>query len=281
MASMTEPSTLLVTGASGLLGRSLLARPAAARYHVRAMSRRPSSRPSTGTTSNVEWVVADLATGAGVDAAVTGVDTVIHAASDPRGDTARTDVEGTERLLAAAERAGVRHVIYVSIVGIDRVPYAYYRYKLMAEDRVRSAPVAWTILRGTQFHDLMDFFFRRFTRYPIALLPKSWLGQPVHVDEFADALWGCVAAGPSRRAPDFAGPEVLCWGDMMRTWLAAQRRRKLVLNLPLPGRMANALRAGGVTAPGRAVGRLTWASWVGAKYGRPGAAALDTPSRFA
>jgi len=130
--------------------------------------------------------------------------------------------------------------------------------------------VPWTILRGTQFHDFIDMLFRRFTRHPIGFVPKSWLSQPVHVDEFADALWGCVAAGPGRRAPDFAGPEVLRFGDMMRVWLAAQRRRKLVLDLPLPGRMAQAFRSGGVTAPGRAVGRLTWAQWVTMRYGGGG-----------
>jgi uncharacterized protein YbjT (DUF2867 family) len=273
----TEPPTVLVTGASGMLGRSLLARPAAASYRVRAVSRRPNRSPGA------EWVVADFVTGEGIDAAVDGVDVVIHAATDPRGDARRTDVEGTERLLAAAERAGVRHVVYVSIVGIDRVPYPYYRRKLETEDRIRSAPMSWTILRGTQFHDLIDGLFRRFTRYPVGFAPKSWLGQPVHVDEFADALWECVVAGPRRRAPDVAGPEVLRYGDMMRAWLAARRIRKPVLDLPLWGRMAAAFRSGGATAPGCAVGRVTWGQWLELKYGGAAARgdALDSVARSA
>jgi uncharacterized protein YbjT (DUF2867 family) len=256
-------SAVLITGASGLLGLSLLARPSAAGYHVRATSRR-----ARAGASSVDWVLADLSTGQGLDAALSGVDTIIHAASDPRGDPQRVDVAGTELLLAAAHRAGAHHVVYVSIVGVDRVPYSYYRHKLHAEDVVRSGGVPWTILRGTQFHDLMDLRFRRFTRYPIGFLPKSWLGQPVHVDEFADALWRCVAEGPSRRAPDVAGPEVLRYGDMMRAWLAAQGRRKLVLNLPMTGRMAAAFRRGDATAPDRAVGRLTWSAWLKRRYGR-------------
>jgi uncharacterized protein YbjT (DUF2867 family) len=251
---------VLITGASGLLGRSLLARPAALAYRVRATSRRASTR------TDGEWVVADLATGAGLEAAVAGVDTIIHAASDPRGDARRTDVEGTELLLAAARDAGVRHIVYVSIVGIDCVPYPYYRVKLAAEDSIRSGSVPWTIVRGTQFHDFMDLLFRRMTRFPIGLVPKSWLGQPVHVDEFADSLWDCVAAGPSRRAPDVAGPEVLRYGDMVRVWLRAQGRRQLVLNLPLLGRTAAAFRGGGATEPRRAVGRLTWGEWLRPRY---------------
>jgi uncharacterized protein YbjT (DUF2867 family) len=277
---MAESSTVLITGASGMLGRSLLARPAATGYRVRAMSHRAgAARPAAGRSPGTEWVVADLATGDGVEAAVAGIDTIIHAASDPRGDARRTDVEGTERLLAAAEAGGVRHVVYVSIVGIDRVPYPYYRRKLETEDRIRSATVPWTILRGTQFHGFMDRLFRRFARYPVAFVPKSWLGQPVHVDEFADALWDCVVAGPGRRAPDVAGPEVLRYGDMMRAWLAAQRMRKPVLNLPIWGSMAAAFRSGGVTAPGRAVGRTTWRQWLAMRYGGDVAArghALDS-----
>jgi uncharacterized protein YbjT (DUF2867 family) len=258
-------STVLITGASGLLGRRLLARSAASAYRLRGMSRRGPAG-STDVLPGVDWLSADLATGDGMDEAVAGVDTIIHAASSPRADTRRIDVEGTRRLLATARRAGVRHVVYVSIVGIDRVPYRYYGLKLAAEEVVRAAGVPWTILRGTQFHDFMDSVFRQFARLPVGLLPKSWLGQPVHVDEFADTLWGCVAAGASGRAPDVAGPEVLRYGDMMRAWLAARGVRKPVLDLPLAGRMAAAFRRGDATAPQRAVGRLTWGEWVRARY---------------
>lgn len=254
-------ATVLITGASGLLGQSLLKRPAAASYRVRAMSRRRRA-PEAG----VEWAAADLTTGAGLDAALDGVETIVHAASDPRTDAGRGDIAGTELLLAAAQHNDVRHIVYVSIVGIDRVPYPYYRNKLMTEDRIRSGSIPWTILRGTQFHDFVDMWFRRVTRFPIGLLPKSWLSQPIHVDEFADALWECVATGASRRAPDAAGPEVLRLGDMMHAWLAAQGRHKVIVNVPLRGRMAAAFRSGGATAPDRAVGRLTWKAWLQMKY---------------
>jgi uncharacterized protein YbjT (DUF2867 family) len=212
-------------------------------------------------------VLADLTTGAGLDAAMSGVDSIIHAASDPRTDAGRGDIAGAELLLAAGRRAGVRHILFVSIVGVDRIPYPYYRHKLMTEDAVRSGSIPWTIVRGTQFHDFMDTQFRRFTRFPVGLVPKSWLGQPIHVAEFADALWEHVIAGPSRRAPDVAGPEVMRYGDMMRAWLRAQGRHKVVLDLPIPGPMAAAFKSGGATAPDHAVGRMTWSAWLSTHYG--------------
>ncbi|CAA9298272.1 MAG: hypothetical protein AVDCRST_MAG68-194 [uncultured Gemmatimonadetes bacterium] len=253
---------VLVTGASGVLGRSLLGRPAAAGYAVRGTGR---SGPPQG--AGVEWARSDLATGEGLEAAVREVDTIIHAASSPRADTERIDVQGTMRLLEAARRAGVRHFLYVSIVGIDRVPFAYYRHKLAAERQVEAGRVPWTILRGTQFHDLVDGLFAGMMKLPVGFLPRDFRSQPVHVDDFADALWECVAAPPARHAPEVGGPEVLRFGEMIHSWMAAHGVKKPVLHLPLPGALATALRQGRATTPGRAVGTVTWKEWLHARYG--------------
>ena len=95
-------------------------------------------------------------TGEGLAAAVADVDVVIHAASDPRGDPA-ADEEGTRRLAAAARAAGVGHVVYVSIVGIDRIPFPYYARKLAAERALAASGQPYSILRATQFHSFVDF----------------------------------------------------------------------------------------------------------------------------
>lgn len=259
---LDRPRRVLVTGATGVLGRSLLGRPAAAGYTVRGSGR---GGPPEG--AGIEWARADLATGEGLEAAVSEVDTIIHAASSPRAETERIDVQGTMRLLEAARSAGVRHVVYVSIVGIDGIPFAYYRHKLAAEREVEAGRVPWTILRGTQFHDLMDGMFAGMMKLPVGFLPKDFRSQPVHVDDFADVLWECAAAPPARRAPEVGGPEVLRFGDMIHPWMAAHGMKKPVLNLPLPGALAAALRQGKATTPDRAVGTLTWAEWLAARYG--------------
>lgn len=191
-----------------------------------------------------------------------------RAASDPRGDTRRTDVDGTARLIAAAHRAGVVHLIYVSIVGIDRIPVAYYRHKLAAEAIVQGSAVPWTIVRGTQFHDLMDVLCGRMARFPVALVPAGFRSQPIHVAEFADAVWRCVADGPRGRSPDVAGPEILTFPEMVRSWMSAQGMHKPMLRLPIPGRAAAALRRGEGTAPAGAVGRVTWTAWLRERYAR-------------
>ena len=97
-----------------------------------------------------------------------------------------TDVGGTRRLLDSARAAGVGHVVFISIVGIDRVAFPYYRTKLAAEAAVREGGVPWSILRATQFHGFVDFLLAGFSRVPrLCTVPLAWQLQPVDETEVA------------------------------------------------------------------------------------------------
>jgi uncharacterized protein YbjT (DUF2867 family) len=232
--------------------------------------------PPPGT----EWAVADLAAGTGLDSAVEGVDGVIHAASDPRGDPRATDVEGTARLLSAARGAGTGHFIYVSIVGIDRVPFPYYRAKLECEERVRSAGVPWTIVRGTQWHDFVESLLLPLARVPWVMpVPAGWRLQPSDAGEFAGRLVQAAGEGPQEETVDFAGPEVRTLGGLARSWLEVRGMRRHVVGLPAPGGLSAAMRRGLLTLPPRHDGRITWEHWLRTRYGAPDPARL--PDRVA
>src|SRR4051812_15953751 len=118
--------TVLVTGGTGHLGKDLVARLKRS-HRVRVLARSPESDP------DVEWIRGDLATGDGIADAVTGSQTIIHAATlspaarrgyivpkDLWSSPSSVDRDGTARLLDAAAEAGVGHILYVSIVGIDK-----------------------------------------------------------------------------------------------------------------------------------------------------------------
>src|SRR3712207_5907782 len=105
-------TTTLVTGATGTLGAPTVTRLRAAGHDVRALSRRSGPGLTTG----------NLLTGAGLREAVAGAHTVLHLATGPRG---RGDVDATRTLVRAASDAGVRHLVLVSIVGIDDIPLSY------------------------------------------------------------------------------------------------------------------------------------------------------------
>jgi uncharacterized protein YbjT (DUF2867 family) len=261
---------VLVTGGAGGFGRALVPRLADRGYNVRILSRRPA--PAGGPT---EWTQADIETGEGLASALAGVDVIVHAASSPSKHTQQIDVEGTRRLLHTARAAGVSHFAYISIVGIERVPFAYYRHKLAAEELLRDSDLPWSILRATQFHTLIDTFLHRADRRPLFLLPTDLQFQPIDVDEAAERMAECVAAGPAGRLPDIGGPEVLTLGAMARAWIGARARQRRIIHLPLPGGFATALRQGRNTCPDQRYGRITWTEWLRKAYERPELAAAS------
>jgi uncharacterized protein YbjT (DUF2867 family) len=252
---------ILVTGGTGTLGRPLVEALTGAGQPVRVLSRRP--RPQPGG-SPVQWVVGDLATGQGLDQAVQGAGVVVHCATGAR--SRRVDVAGTGRLLAAARAAGSPHLVYISIVGIDQVPFRYYKAKLEAERLVQDAALAWTILRTTQFHDLLHRVLEGLARLPVLPLPRGFRFQPVEVAEVAERLATLALGQPAGRVPDLGGPQVLTVEELARGWLRAAGRRRAVVRVPVPGAAARGFRAGGHLCPAHADGKRTWEEFLAARY---------------
>jgi len=251
-------STVLVTGGTGQLGAVLVPALRGRGHAVRVMSRRPGP-----PVADAERAVADLATGTGLDSAVHGVDVVVHLASDP-GDVRRVDVEGTERLLLAAQRAGVAHVVYLSIVGCDRNPLALYRAKTEAEAMVLDGRVPGTVLRATQFHDFVAQTVAMMQRGPLMLLPKGMRGALVDLRDVADRLVALVQDGPSGRVRDLGGPEVLDVGDAVTRWSKAVGRPvPRIVRIPAVGGVMRAF-ANGTNLPGPQadLGARTFTAWL-------------------
>jgi uncharacterized protein YbjT (DUF2867 family) len=260
--------TVVVTGGTGHLGSDLVARLKGS-YHVRVLARSPRS------DTDVEWVRGDLATGEGIAEAVAGSQTVIHAATlspgarrgyfvprDLWSSPATVDRDGTARLLAEAASAGVRHIVYVSIVGIDKPRMPYLRRKLEAENLVRQGSVPWSIARAAQFHWLLDRMLGKMARLPVVPLPGSVPLQPVDTTDFADYLVEAVGNGPRGRLGDFGGPEVLTLSQAFDQWRRARRPGTRTLAIPVPSRVRNAAAAMSLTEPGGRRGVVTWADWL-------------------
>lgn len=247
----------LVTGATGTLGSELLPRLDSAGHDVRAASRDPPAGDG-----DVDWVELDLVDGTGLAAAVADVDVVVHAATAPMGDTEAVDVRGTERLLDAAADAGVSNVLYVSIVGVDEIPFSYYEHKVAAEEAVEASDVPSTIVRATQFHSFVADLLGNVALSPVWPLPTQFRSQPIDVGEAAAAIVEHAAPEASGRVPDVGGPEVRTVGELARAYRDARDLRRLVVRVPVPGAMASAFREGRATCPERRVGSTTFEAWL-------------------
>ena len=238
---MTPP--LLITGGTGTLGRLVVAGLRDAGCQVRVLSRR-SHEPGDG----IERMTGDLATGEGIDAAVDGIGTIVHCAGSAKGDE-----DKTRNLVRAASRAGARHLVYISVVGAERIPVAsrvdramfgYFAAKRAAEHVVADSGLPWTTLRATQFHDLVLTVARQLAKLPVMPVPAGVRYQPVDAGEVAARLVELSLGQPAGLVPDIGGPRVYELRRAAPQLPAGQR--------PAPAAPAGqAPRQGGPGRPGR------------------------------
>jgi uncharacterized protein YbjT (DUF2867 family) len=209
----------------------------------------------------------NLITGKGLNEALHNVDTVIDV-SGIRELTTKKNVDffttSTQNLLAAEKKAGTKHHIALSIVGIHLAKSGLYAGKLAQEEAVRHGDVRWTILRATQFHEFVPMTLGYTSAGPLALVPRM-LMQPVAAAEVAEVLVDAAEAGPKGRLPDLGGPGKERLADLVRAYLRKTGKKKLIVQLPLPGPMGKAMRSGDlIPEPGAAVGRQTFEQWLDA-----------------
>jgi uncharacterized protein YbjT (DUF2867 family) len=252
---------ILVTGGTGALGRDLVKQLLDRGHRVRVLSR------MAGTGD--DWVQGNLATGAGLEKAVLGIDAIVHAGSATTQWTKlhETDVVGTRRLVAMAREARVPHVVYISIVGMEGIPYPYYRAKLAAEAVVQEGIVPWSILRATQFHTLMEIFLRGLTQLPgLATVPFEWKFQPVDTREVATRLTEIAAGKPAGMLDDFGGPEIRDFKSIAVSWLKARKSTKRLVNLPLPFQFSKQFAEGHLLSPEHRDGTTTFEQYLERRY---------------
>ncbi|MFF0742803.1 SDR family oxidoreductase [Streptomyces sp. NPDC004111] len=204
-------------------------------------------------------LVGDLLNGDGVDAAVRGVRAIVHCASMNGKD----DVLATRNLIDAVRRSGGRpHLVYISIVGIDAIPLPYYRAKLAAERLVMESGLPWSILRATQFHDLLATVFAYQRWLPVTLAVKGFRFQPVDVRDVAARLAGLALGEPAGKVPDMGGPQVRDIRDLAATYDRAYGRRRRVVCLRVPGGIARGFASGANLVPDHRVGTTTFDDFV-------------------
>ncbi|HEY1511780.1 MAG TPA: NAD(P)H-binding protein [Solirubrobacteraceae bacterium] len=237
---------LLLTGATGTIGRPLLRRLTAAGVPVRCLVRDP--RRLGPERVRVQIALGDLGDPLSFRHALRGVDTVVHLASvirdQPNGSIEELDGVATWRLVRAAERAGAqRFVFFSTIAASTRSRARLMRAKAIAERAVIESSLEHTLFAPSLVYSPSDPFMTLLERMSLLpVMPISGSGhaqyQPIWADDVADcviaALPGGAHSGEAVGARyELAGPETLTYEQIVECALASFRRRRRIVKLPI------------------------------------------------
>ena len=150
----------------------------------------------------------------------------------------------------------------MSIVGIDAIPLPYYKTKLRVEEALAASGVGHTVLRATQFHDLINAIFsvQRFS--PVLLALRGVRFQPIDTGDVAARVVELIDAEPAGRVADIGGPAVHEHTDLGRMYLAARKSRRRVVGVGAPGRIIAGYRSGANLVPNNPVGAITFEDYL-------------------
>ena len=262
---------ILLTGATGTVGRALLPVLLAEGHEIRALVRNP--RGLGRHRVDVRIVLGDLAEMRDPRVrrqALRGVDTVIHLAAAIRDQpgAAVEELNGlaTARLLRSAEDVGVGRFVFFSAIGATEFQRTrFFRAKALAERAVQESDLPSTVFAPSIVYDREDpwiTLLRRLALLPA--LPLSGSGRARFQPIWAEDVARCVAAdlgrsgngnGDAKRRWELAGPQVLTYEEMARAVAEATGHERPIFHVPL-----NLVRLGlrGVRA---LAGNAAFATW--------------------
>ena len=262
---------VLVIGGSGVLGSAVVNELQKNQANFLTGSRHQIKTDAYSTVNratDIPWQQVDLITSEGLSASLVGVDTVMHLASG-QGKIGQEpfEVAITRNLLKAVRQSDVTHLIHVSIVGVDKIPYAYYKAKFDTEASIRESQVPYTILRATQFHDFVEFGLSKLLSLPIGFVPKKLRLQPIDLDAVVQKLYQIAEAGSQNTILNLGGPEVYELGTLAKIWMQYRRMSKPIIPIPILGSLMHSIAQGNATCPEKAIGSKTWEDYLAERYG--------------
>jgi uncharacterized protein YbjT (DUF2867 family) len=225
---------VLVTGGTGLIGASVVARLLNAGHEVVAVAR--GIERSARSQPQARWIALDIAAATRPEdwlPYLDGVDTVVNCAGvlqDSAGDSTRgVHLDGIDALFAACERAGVRRVVHLSAIGVDReTPTAFSQTKIAGDEALMGRDLDWVILRpsvvlGDAAYGGSALFRGLASLQILPVMPDAGPLQVVQLEEVTETVLRFVeSSAPARIALDLAGPERLSMAEIVgryRHWL--------------------------------------------------------------
>jgi NADH dehydrogenase len=233
---------ILVTGATGFVGPSIVQALRAADREVRVLAREPA-RAAGLTAMGVEVVVGDVTDPASLEAAIDGCTHVVHLVAIIKGrpaDFERVMTVGTQNVVAAAQSAGCERFVLMSALGTSDPPTVpYYAAKLAEEREVKASGLEYTIFRPSFIFGpgggALATFMRQVKLSPVVTVIGSGKqrSQPIWRDDvaeyFARAIADPVAAN---RVFELGGPDTVSWDELYLAIADALGKRRTLLHIP-------------------------------------------------
>lgn len=236
---------ILVTGATGFVGRELVAQALSAGHRVRALCRHPARARELWPQKSVELFHGNVLNPDSLEGALDGVEAVVHLVgiiTEARENTyERVHRLGTLHVLDAAKKAKVKRYLHMSALGTRAAARSkYHKTKWAAEEAVRASGLDWTIFRPAVIfgkYDQSINLFARMLRWPLPFPifgSGQGLWQPVPVEEvarcFVRAIREPKAVG---RTYDLVGPTPLTFEQVLDTLMSVTGRRRPKLRVPM------------------------------------------------
>ncbi len=235
---------ILVIGGTGFVGSNLIRRMRRERLPVRALVRDPDKAEGLADLG-IEAVPGDLSDKASLETAVAGVERVIHLVGiiqEAPGVTFQgVHVEGTQNLVEAARKAGVRHFFYQSALGVrPGAKSEYHKTKWQAEELVRASGIPYTILRpsliygpGDQFTLRLAEIIRQSPVLPVLGSGRSKV-QPIAIDDVVSCIVTAVTSDAFlNESYEIGGPEQLTYEEVTRAIAGAMGIKRPAVHVPM------------------------------------------------
>ena len=248
-------SGILITGGTGKLGQELSKQLINKGFKVNILSSKVN--PDIQYYSKI--YTGDLTEVSSLKDAVLNSDVIIHCASNPR-NSKMVDIDGTKNLLKIAHLKKLKHFIYISIVGVDKSKFPYYQSKFEAEKMIQESNLPWSILRATQFHDMiLNRFIKPFDGKPGPLkIPQGMQFQSIAIEDVANKLVSLSIRPPKNIIETIGGPEIYTIEEMTQIYLDTLNMDNKIEPEIYDEEIYDLFRSGVNLCPDYTLGKTTW-----------------------